>query len=188
MMLRVWATVLVISLAACGDSNPTEPGTPDDVDAGTVDQFVVAPDTAIVEPDAAIVEPDAAPAGNCDPANLQKNALEKGKKILTGVTLTESTPIADILADPGVFDGKTRRIEGIIVEICQSQGCYLTLQDHKGNALNLKVIDGTLDFRLQTEVGFYAVGEGPFNQIGEHGAQLDIMNGGAMIGDIACGL
>ena len=84
------------------------------------------------------------------------------------------------------FAGKTIRIEGIIVEVCSSQGCYVTLQDPEGNKLNLKVVDGELDFRELVKTGQYAVGEGVFTTDGEHGAQVDIMPAGAMVTSTVC--
>lgn len=128
------------------------------------------------------------PAGPCDPSVLVTEALSDGTKILEGVTLDASTPIAEILGDTDAYAGKMVRIEGIVVEICSGQGCYVTLQDPAGNKLNLKVIDGELDFRELVETGQYAVGEGVFSTEGEHGAQLDIMEAGAMVGSTVCAL
>jgi len=135
---------------------------------------------------AEVAEQAADAADPCNPANLAAEALASGTKILAGVTLAASTPIADILAKPDDFAGKNIRIEGVIVEICQSQGCYVRLQDPAGNKLNLKVVDGELDFRELVKTGQYAVGEGMFSKEGEHGAQLDIMKAGAMVGTTVC--
>jgi hypothetical protein len=128
----------------------------------------------------------AEPADPCSPVTLAAEALASGTKILAGTTLTESTPIADIVAKPDDFAGKTVRIEGVIVEICSSQGCYVTLQDAAGNKLNLKVEDGTVDLRELVKTGQFAVGEGVYSKEGEHGAQLDIMKNGAMVSATVC--
>lgn len=141
------------------------------------------PDSAVVETAAGTELADA--ADPCSSAALAAEALS-GTKIFAGVTLEGSTPIAEILAAPDDFIGKPVRIEGTIVEICSSQGCYVTLQDPDGNKLNLKVVDGELDFRELVETGQYAVGEGVFMTEGEHGAQLDIMEAGAMVGSTIC--
>lgn len=124
--------------------------------------------------------------GDCDPVQLAQQALSSGQVILQGVSLEQSTPIAEILAHPDDYAGKNVRIEGIIVEICATRGCYVTLQDPQGNKLNLKVVDGELDFRDLVQTGQYAVGEGVFSQQGEHGAQLDIMKAGARVGSTVC--
>ena len=126
------------------------------------------------------------PADPCSLKALVAEAMTGGKKILVGVTLDTSTPIAEIIGNMDAFAGKTIRIEGIIVEVCSSRGCYVTLQDPEGNKLNLKIVDGELDFRELVETGQYAVGEGVFSKEGEHGAQVDIMPAGAMVTSTVC--
>lgn len=126
------------------------------------------------------------PADPCSLEALVAEAMTGGTKIFVGVTLDTSTPIAEILGNMDAFAGKTIRIEGIIVEVCSSQGCYVTLQGPEGNKLNLKVVDGELDFRELVETGQYAVGEGVFTTEGEHGAQVDIMPAGAMVTSTVC--
>jgi len=143
----------------------------------TDDQAAAGAETAAAAADA---------ADPCSPVSLAAEALASGTKILAGVTLETSTPIADILAKPDDFAGRNVRIEGVIVEICSSQGCYVTLQDAAGSKLNLKVVDGELDFRELVKTGQYAVGEGVFSKEGEHGTQLDIMKAGAMAGTTVC--
>jgi len=133
-------------------------------------------------------ELSANPADPCSPEALVAEAMTVGTKIFMGVTLDTSTPIAEILGNTEAFAGKTVRIEGIIVEVCSSQGCYVMLQDPQGNKLNLKVIDGELDFRELVVTGQYAVGEGVFTTQGEHGAQIDIMPAGAMVSSTVCAL
>ena len=130
----------------------------------------------------------ARPADPCSPEALVAEAMTGGTKIFMGVTLDTSTPIAEILGNTEAFAGKTVRIEGIIVEICSSQGCYVMLRDPQGNKLNLKVVDGELDFRELVVTGQYAVGEGVFTTGGEHGAQIDIMPAGAMVTSTVCAL
>lgn len=124
----------------------------------------------------------------CAPENLRKDALEKGTQILAGVTAEASTPITDILADLNGFEGQFVQIEGIVVEICDMAGCYMTLSDPDGNKLNLKVTDWVIDFREVAELGYYAVGEGIQQAGGEHGAQVFIEDHGAMLGTIQCDL
>ena len=128
------------------------------------------------------------PADPCSPEALVAEAMTGGTKIFAGVTLDTGTPIAEILGNTEAFAGKTVRIEGIIVEVCSSQGCYVMLQDPEGNKLNLKVVDGELDFRELVVTGQYAVGEGVFTTEGEHGAQIDIMQAGAMVTSTVCAL
>lgn len=124
----------------------------------------------------------------CEPATYADEALQLGEKLFNGVTLSTSTPIADIIAAPANFEGKVVRVEGFIVTVCQEQGCYITLQNPAGDQLNLKVVDGVLDFRDHASVGRYAVGEGISQQAGEHGAQIFIQDHGAVIGTNVCPL
>ena len=117
---------------------------------------------------------------------LRSDALSNGNQILGGVALSQSTPIKALLADIASYDGQVLQIEGTVTARCPSQGCWATLEDAEGYNLNLKVIDGLVDFRQVTEVGQYLIGEGVFTSAGEYGAQLSIDNHGAMSGTIVC--
>ena len=99
-----------------------------------------------------------------------------------------STPIADIVTNLDDFDGQVVQIEGLVKEVCQSQGCWAMLMDGKGNDLNLKVTDGVIDFREYLTSGYYVVGDGVFNAVGEHGSQVFIQDHGAMVGTVQCPL
>lgn len=122
---------------------------------------------------------------SCDIETYSAEAMA-GEQLFDGVQLTTSTPIADILASLSSYEGQLVRIEGFVVEICQSQGCYVTLDDCFGNVLNLKVTDGVLDFREYMELGQYAIGEGLVAADGEHGAQVYIQDHGGMLGSTIC--
>ena len=122
---------------------------------------------------------------SCDIETYSAEAMA-GEQLFDGVQETTATPIADILASLSSYEGQLVRIEGFIVEICQTQGCYVTLDDCFGNHLNLKVTDGVLDFREYVELGQYAIGEGLVMASGEHGAQVYIQDYGAMLGSTVC--
>jgi hypothetical protein len=128
----------------------------------------------------------AAGGSACDTTAFADAALLDGEKLFGGVTLTSSTPIAEINANPASFEGKVVRVEGFIVTICQEQGCYVTLQSPDAEQLNLKVTDGVLDFRQHASLGQYAIGEGISQQAGEHGAQVFIQDHGAVLGKNIC--
>jgi hypothetical protein len=115
------------------------------------------------------------------PADRRAETLESGTALLDGVTLDSTTPIADINADPDAFEGEVVQIEGTVVEICSGMGCWVQLQDEEGNALNVKVDDGEVDFRDHVKKADYMVAEGVFMKVGEHGAQVYIMEHGAMM-------
>jgi len=122
----------------------------------------------------------------CATTDYADEALLEGEKLFGGITLSASTPIAEINADPASFEGKVVRVEGFVVTICQEQGCYVTLESPDAEQLNLKVTDGVLDFRQHAVLGQYAIGEGISQQAGEHGAQVFIQDHGAVLGKSIC--
>lgn len=77
-----------------------------------------------------------------------------------GVKLTESTPIATLLADPKAHVGKTVRVEGQVVDVCPKRGCWMDLAgDAPGQKLRFKVVDGEMVFPVDAK-GKHAVVEG----------------------------
>ncbi|MEZ5316792.1 MAG: DUF4920 domain-containing protein [Vicinamibacterales bacterium] len=44
-----------------------------------------------------------------------------------GVTLAESTTIADLYATPEKFAGRALRIDGTITQVCEEMGCWMAL-------------------------------------------------------------
>jgi hypothetical protein len=163
--------------AAVADApKPDSPAKRPDSKAQTADT-VFTPDRRLVDYDFVVCQDNAA---------LLNEALTKGKKVFKGVSLTSSKPIADVLANMSQYSGTVVRIEGIITEVCPTAGCYVTLLDSSGQKLNLKVDDGSYDFRLHALAGNYAVGEGLPEPTGDHGPQVYIQNHGAMIGNILC--
>lgn len=122
-----------------------------------------------------------------DTAALRTDALTNGDKVFKGLTsTTASTPIAEVLNNMSKYRGKVVRIEGVIVEVCPYAGCYVRLNDGSGKEMVLKVEDGTYDFRLTTQAGNYAIGEGLPEPTGDHGPQVVIQQYGAMLGNIIC--
>lgn len=75
-----------------------------------------------------------------------------------GVTLTETTPIADLMEDPGSFDGQTVRVEGEINAVCEKMGCWMMLQDGAAE-VRIKVEDGVIVFPLES-IGEWAAAQG----------------------------
>jgi hypothetical protein len=88
----------------------------------------------------------------------------------TGVTLETATPIADVIAKPADFSGKTIRVEGVVTAVCQHMGCWMTLAPagatgDKPAALRLKVDDGVIVFPVSTR-GKTAVAQGVMERVG----------------------
>lgn len=176
-------TVLTVALLlgpACDGEEQTQ-------DSGTARlDSEVKPDSKVSKVDIALPDKALPDAGKCDPKTLSQDVMTNGKKVLNGVTLKTSTTLAELKTNGSKYSGKTVRIEGFISTICQTQGCYITLKDSKGNECNLKVTDGTVDFRTHAKDGVYAIGEGVYTPTGGHGAQVFIDKHGAMIGSKVC--
>lgn len=63
-------------------------------------------------------------------AALLMGCGESGEKSYgKAVTVTETTSIADIKANPEAFHDKTVRIEGNITQVCQTMGCWFHVAD-----------------------------------------------------------
>ena len=81
----------------------------------------------------------------------------------TGVTLESGTPLADVIATPSAFAGKTVRVEGVVTAVCQHMGCWMTLAPagaaKDAATLRLKVDDGVIVFPVSAK-GRTAVAQG----------------------------
>ncbi|HXG56903.1 MAG TPA: DUF4920 domain-containing protein [Vicinamibacterales bacterium] len=96
------------------------------------------------------------------------------KKLGTGVTLTEATPLKVLIEKPADYVGKTIRVDGVATAVCEHKGCWLALasDDTKGAAtVRLKVEDDVIVFPI-TAKGKKVSAEGIFEAIDakdEHG-------------------
>lgn len=81
-----------------------------------------------------------------------------------GVTLTEATPIAKILAEPDAYVGKRVRVEGKVTDVCPMKGCWMEIAAPAGERLRVKVEDGVLVFPADSK-GKQAVAEGVVESI-----------------------
>ncbi|MGK3999640.1 DUF4920 domain-containing protein [Sorangium sp. So ce1024] len=59
--------------------------------------------------------------------------LEK-KQFGAPITETSTTPLPELLQDPGKFSGKTVRTEGVVSAVCKSMGCWMEIADESGAA------------------------------------------------------
>ena len=62
-----------------------------------------------------------------------------------GVDLPEATRIADIMADPDAYIGKTVRVEGGVLDVCPRKGCWIELGE-EGESIRVKVEDDVIVF------------------------------------------
>ncbi|MGF1634418.1 MAG: DUF4920 domain-containing protein [Phycisphaerae bacterium] len=57
--------------------------------------------------------------------------------------------LAEVLADPSAFNGRTLKVSGVVTEVCSTSGCWMELATAEGNATQLLVkftcpVDGRL--------------------------------------------
>ena len=89
----------------------------------------------------------------------------QGEEYGAPLTLAEVTPISEILASPDDYVGKTVQIEGRVLEVCESRGCWIELaSDEDFQTMRIKVDDGVIVFPM-TARGKLARAEGEFTRI-----------------------
>ncbi len=77
-----------------------------------------------------------------------------------GVSVAETTPIDKILAEPAAYNGKTVRVEGMVVDVCPKRGCWFEMAgEAAGQKLKFKVTDGEMVFPIDSK-GMYASAQG----------------------------
>jgi hypothetical protein len=82
------------------------------------------------------------------------------KKYGKDLTLKETTKVSDIYANPDAFNGKTVKVRGAIVEVCEMKGCWIALaSDKEFQQMRFKVDDGVIVFPLDAK-GLTATVEG----------------------------
>lgn len=86
------------------------------------------------------------------------------EKLGAPLTIKEQTPIAELMAKPVRFVGRTVQVKGKVTEVCQKMGCWMMLSDTAtGAAVRIKVDDGDLVFPKEA-VGKIAIAEGAFTE------------------------
>lgn len=98
-------------------------------------------------------------------ATMAMTAVEE--KFGAGVTLKESTPIADVVKNPDAFVGKTIRIDGTATAVCQHMGCWMAVSESDtadAPTVRLKVEDGVIVFPV-TAKGKAVSAQGVFEKI-----------------------
>lgn len=89
-------------------------------------------------------------------ADAKKEKRKYGKDI----TVKETTKISDIVAHPEKFNGKRLLVEGPIVDVCKTRGCWIKIGgDKEFESLRFKVEDGVIVFPLEIK-GKSVVAEG----------------------------
>lgn len=82
-----------------------------------------------------------------------------------GVTLSEPTPIADLLDNPERYVGQDVRVDGVITAVCKKRGCWIQVSDpDTGRGIRVKVEDGVIVFPMES-MGHRASAQGTFEAI-----------------------
>lgn len=92
-------------------------------------------------------------------------AQSEETKLGNEITLTETTKISEILADPESYLDKTVLIEGEILDVCPMMGCWMEVKSDDGEGtIKVKVKDGEIVFPMEA-IGSKAVVEGTVYKI-----------------------
>lgn len=86
------------------------------------------------------------------------------RKLGKPLTLKKPSPVADILARPADYVGKTVQVRGKVTEVCQMMGCWMNLAGDNGKSIRIKVNDGEIEFPKDAP-GRMAVAEGKLTKI-----------------------
>lgn len=77
----------------------------------------------------------------CQPATFEGTSLGEP------LTLQETTPISDILAEPDAFVGERVLVEGTVAEVCSNMGCWMDIVgEDDTETIRVKVDDGVIVF------------------------------------------
>ena len=89
------------------------------------------------------------------------------KKLGSGITLKDATPIPSITAKPDDFVGKTLRVDGVATAVCAHMGCWMAVVpegEPDAKPVRLKVEDGAIVFPV-TAKGKKVSAEGVFEVV-----------------------
>ena len=90
-----------------------------------------------------------------------------GQTLGKGVAVKEATPLAALYATPEKFVGKTIRIDGVVVGVCEEMGCWMALgaSEKAEDSIRLKVSHhGGIVFPVSAK-GKQASAEGVFELV-----------------------
>jgi hypothetical protein len=74
-------------------------------------------------------------------------ADDKGTRYGAGVSLEQGVTVAELLAKPDSYLGKTVRVDGIVMAVCQNMGCWMEIADNEQSpGIQFKVDDGVIVF------------------------------------------
>ncbi|MBL1214457.1 MAG: DUF4920 domain-containing protein [Ignavibacteriae bacterium] len=75
-----------------------------------------------------------------------------GKTFGKDITEKETTKISTILETPEKYDGKVVKVEGTVVNVCESRGCWIEISsDKEYQTIKVKVDDGVIVFPMEAK-------------------------------------
>lgn len=84
----------------------------------------------------------------------------EGKTFGKGVAAADTVKVSDLMANPDAWVGKTIRVQGKAVGVCEHRGCWVNLaSDVEGQVVRVKVKDGEIVFPPEI-LGDMVVAEG----------------------------
>ena len=75
------------------------------------------------------------------PAFAGDTATTENQRFGAPVVEKKAASIGKLAKKPASFAGKTLRIEGVVKDVCQGQGCWVEVQDAKGATFIAKSLD-----------------------------------------------
>lgn len=96
-------------------------------------------------------------------SSLMSKETQYGKAL----TLTQTTKISELLANPTPYVGKKVLVQGMIVAVCESRGCWMNIASDKPfEQIQIKVVDGEIVFPMSAS-GKMAKVEGIFESLSD---------------------
>ena len=72
------------------------------------------------------------------------------KSFGAGLSLSNTTSLTELLTTPDSYVGKKVQLKGLIVDVCESRGCWLYMTgDQPFEKIRVKVVDGKIVFPLE---------------------------------------
>jgi hypothetical protein len=98
-------------------------------------------------------------------AYAQEGSTDNMQTFGEGITLTDTTLISVLLANPDAYVGKKVVVKGMAVDVCKKRGCWVKLaSDKEFEDITIKVNDGEIVFPYSGK-GKDVVAEGVFEAI-----------------------
>jgi hypothetical protein len=92
-------------------------------------------------------------------------AAAADEKLGAPFIVKEQTPIAELMAKPAKFVGRSVQVKGKITAVCQMMGCWMELKDEaSGASIRIQVKDGEIVFPKDS-AGKTGIAEGTFTAI-----------------------